>query len=91
MKKSSIELFLHNGPYLILLHSSNLIKTGDKYSHALSKILDSNYSYTIQVLKKFEKIGLLFFEKKGRTKIIKLTPKGETLLKQLKRVNDILL
>lgn len=52
---------------------------GPKYATQVSKGVDCTYSHTIKVLEKFRELGLVVFKKKGRVKIIELTPDGEEI------------
>ena len=52
---------------------------GPKYATQVSKGVDCTYSHTIKVLEKFKELGLVIFKKKGRIKMIQLTPDGEDI------------
>ncbi len=52
---------------------------GPKYATQVSKGVDCTYSHTIKVLEKFRGLGLVVFKKKGRIKMIQLTPNGEDI------------
>lgn len=52
---------------------------GPKYATQVSKGVDCTYSHTIKVLEKFRELGLVIFKKKGRIKMIQLTPNGEEI------------
>ncbi len=52
---------------------------GPKYATQVSKGVDCTYSHTIKVLEKFKDLGLVIFKKKGRIKMIQLTPNGEEI------------
>lgn len=70
------EMFLHHKPVRMLVS----LKSDDiKYATQVSKHVDCTYSHTVKVLDSFRKFGLVQFEKKGRIKMIKLTPEGEEL------------
>ncbi|MFB6089254.1 MAG: winged helix DNA-binding protein [Candidatus Aenigmatarchaeota archaeon] len=71
------DLFLRDKPAEMLV----FLKRGDKpnYATEVSKGVDCTYSHTIKVLNKFEELGLVEFEKKGRIKLIKLTADGEDI------------
>lgn len=67
-------LFLHAKPVkmLVALRSDSV-----RYATQVSKTVDCTYSHTVKVLDVFRKLGLVTFDKKGRVKIVKLTPDGE--------------
>ncbi len=70
------DTFLHHKPVRMLVS----LKSDDiKYATQVSKHVDCTYSHTVKVLEIFRKLGLVLFEKKGRIKIVKLTPEGEEL------------
>jgi len=68
-------LFLRDKPVemLVLLKRGN----GPKYATQISKGVDCTYSHTIKVLEKFKNLGLVEFKKRGRIKLVSLTPNGE--------------
>lgn len=74
-EKSSLRLFLHVKPVTLMTS----LRSGPKYATMLSKEIDCTYSHTVKLLDQFKKLGLVDFEKKGRIKIVKLTPIGEDL------------
>jgi len=79
-----VNLFLRNKPAFILIkiHSCQ-----DRcYASTISKEVDCTYSHTVRIIQIFEKQGLLFFEKKGRIKTIKLSKKGKKIAETLKKL-----
>lgn len=70
-----VVLFMHTKPVRLIVE----LKTGPQYATILSKKIDCTYSHTVKLLDHFNKFGLVDFEKKGRIKIVKLTPAGEAL------------
>ena len=52
---------------------------GPKYATQVSKGVDCTYSHTIKVLEKFRELGIVAFKKRGRIKMIQLTPNGEDI------------
>ena len=71
----SFVLFVHTKPVDLLVS----LKKGPQYATILSKDIDCTYSHTVKLLDQFKKFGLVDFEKKGRIKIVKLTPAGEAI------------
>jgi hypothetical protein len=57
------------------------LKTGPKYATIIAKETDCTYSHTVKLLDLFRDLALVDFEKKGRIKIVKLTPLGEDIAK----------
>ena len=87
------DLFLRDKPVemLVLLKKGS----GPKYATQISKGVDCTYSHTIKVLDKFRDLGLVEFKKRGRIKLISLTPNGEEiahqfegLIKKFERENE---
>lgn len=68
-------LYLHVKPVKLIVS----LKAGPKYATVLSKEIDCTYSHTVKLLDEFKRFALVDFEKKGRIKIVKLTPTGEAL------------
>lgn len=66
-------LFLHSKPVKMLV---SLKSDSVRYATQVAKTVDCTYSHTVKVLDNFRKLGLVKFDKKGRIKIIKLTPEG---------------
>jgi DNA-binding MarR family transcriptional regulator len=72
---SPIVLFMHTKPVKLMIS----LKKGPQYATILSKDIDCTYSHTVKLLDQFKKYGFVDFEKKGRIKIVKLTPTGEAI------------
>jgi predicted transcriptional regulator len=68
-------IFFRPKPIEILLS----LREGPKYAATIAKEIDCTYSHTIKLLDTFHKLGLTNFEKKGRIKIVRLTPVGQTI------------
>lgn len=77
IKKSVAEdTFLRDKPVALLLC---LLKGKDNYPSQLAKDARCTYSHTVHLLQKFEKEGLVSFEKQGRLKLVGLSKKGEKI------------
>ena len=74
-KGPCIDLFLRSKPAQILVS----LKDKPKYATILSKETDCTYSHTVKILTVFKKFGLVNFDKKGRIKIVSLTPEGRDI------------
>ena len=66
-------LFLHSKPVKMLV---SLKSDSVRYATQVAKTVDCTYSHTVKVLENFKNLGLVKFDKKGRIKMIKLTPEG---------------
>ncbi|MBN1159972.1 MAG: hypothetical protein JXA43_01900 [Candidatus Diapherotrites archaeon] len=76
--------------YSVLLHAKPAktllcLRDGGKtwYASMLTKEVDCTYPHMIKILNDFQDIGIVITEKRGRTKIIKLTDAGEDLARDL--------
>jgi len=88
MRQEKFELFFKRKPALILV--TLLVDDRTKYGSVLAKKTDCTYSHAVKILKTLEKLKLIEFEKKGRTKLIKLTPKGKQVAESIKKIKDLL-
>lgn len=81
IRSSSKSLFLMDKPASALV----FIKADDspKYATQIAKGINCTFSHTIKILNEFKDLGLVNFEKKGRIKLIKLTPDGEDIAHDL--------
>lgn len=60
--------------------------TQEWYPSKLAKMANTSYVYTTNLLSKFEDAGVVLFERKGRTKAVKLTEKGVSLSSALEEL-----
>lgn len=67
------KILLHIKPASLLI---TLKSDGAWYISNLAKETSVTYVYATKVLSKFEREGLVKFDNKGRTKLVKLTEKG---------------
>lgn len=86
MSEEDVQIFLREKPSKILVSLSNPSK--ENYASALSTNVGCTYSHTVRLLQKFEDLGLIETEKKGRKKIMTLTDKGEKVASNLSEVLD---
>lgn len=71
------DFFLKEKPVMALV---TIRRSRDEiYCSMISKKVDTTYAHTVKVISRMEDEGLVESEKKGRKKILKLTPKGEKL------------
>ncbi|MBI4014750.1 MAG: winged helix-turn-helix transcriptional regulator [Candidatus Aenigmarchaeota archaeon] len=83
MTKELEYLFLRKKPVKLLIS----VKMGDaKYVSVLAKETDCTYSHTVKLLEMFKEMGLVDFDKSGRTKYVKLTKDGEELAERFEEV-----
>ena len=86
MKAQKLEdMFLHGKPVNIIVS----MKNGKKYASILSKEVDCTYSHTVRILQQMNKMGLVTFDKKGRIKMVALTPLGQEISNSLDSLKKI--
>lgn len=66
------------------------LSEGDKYVSEISSDIGATYAHTFNLIKFMEKQGIVAANKKGRTKYVKLTPKGIELASVLAQFLDLL-
>lgn len=74
---------------LMTIYFENL-KNNDVYIQSIANKVNSPHSYIWLLIKKFEKANLVECCVTGRTKVIKLTEKGEKIASCIKEIYDIL-
>lgn len=74
-KEDLERMFLHEKPARLLIKIKE--GNGHKYASILSKEVDCTYSHCIRILQNMKTLGLVTFEKGGRTKKITMTKFGE--------------
>ncbi len=73
-EKRLLHFFLRRKPVMMLVKLRNDDKP--RYASLLAKEVDCTYSHTVRILQILEKNKLIEFDKKGRLKLIRLTPVG---------------
>ncbi|MBT3642810.1 winged helix DNA-binding protein [archaeon] len=83
----SFDLFFRRKPAMMLIALRKVSRA--KYGSQLAKDVDCTYSHAVKILQTLEEMGLVSFEKKGRIKIIKLTPKGTKVSEHIEGIRNI--
>ncbi len=83
----SFDLFFRRKPAMMLIALRKVSRA--KYGSQLAKDVDCTYSHAVKILQTLEEMGLVSFEKKGRIKIIKLTPKGTKVAEHIEGIRNI--
>ncbi len=73
------KLLFHEKPFLLL--KTLYYDHGNSYAASISKKVDCSYSYTVKLLNKMNKFGLVKIENTKHKKIVKLTDKGKQIFK----------
>lgn len=76
MKKPLSSLFLKEKPVMTLVFIGD--QDGETYCSEVSAEIDSTYAHTVRIISRLKELGLLETEKKGRKKMLKLTPEGKS-------------
>jgi DNA-binding MarR family transcriptional regulator len=84
--KLGAKIFLREKPIELLLCLTKGVR--EKYPSMLAKESKCTYSHTVHLLQKMEKIELVKFEKKGRLKLVALTPKGQSVADLFESLNS---
>lgn len=69
------EFFLKEKPVMALVTIRR--SREEIYCSMISKKIDTTYAHTVKVISRMEEDGLVRSKKKGRKKILELTPTGE--------------
>ena len=86
--KDIFEVFFRRKPAMILVALKNTPKS--KYGSVLAKEVDCTYSHAVKILQEMEKNKLVFFEKQGRIKTIKLTDNGQKIAEHIEKIKGLL-
>ncbi|MFA6088825.1 MAG: hypothetical protein WC755_03095 [Candidatus Woesearchaeota archaeon] len=90
MKQNPLmEVIFREKPALMLTTIKNAKK--NIYASTLAKEVDCTYSHIVKVLTKFEKGGLVMFQRQGRLKYLSLTKKGYEVAENIEKINNLLL
>ncbi|MEM5828048.1 MAG: winged helix-turn-helix domain-containing protein [Candidatus Aenigmatarchaeota archaeon] len=80
-KKSIINFLFKEKPFKLLLVLSDL---KEKNITQIYRKTQTTYSHTLNMLKMLYEMDIIEFEKTGRSKVIRLTKKGEKLIEFIK-------
>ena len=61
-----------------------------RYGSILAKEVDCTYSHAVKILQSLERLGLVFFEKKGRIKLIKLSKRGQEIAENIENIQKVI-
>lgn len=71
------DFFLKEKPVMALVTIRR--ERDEVYCSIISKKIDTTYAHTVKIVSRMEEEGLIVSEKKGRKKILELTPKGKNI------------
>jgi len=87
-QKDTFDIFFRRKPALMLVALKRMTRA--RYGSILAKEVDCTYSHAVKILQTLERLGLVLFEKKGRTKLIKLTKKGQEISENIENIRRLL-
>ncbi|MBM3230660.1 winged helix DNA-binding protein [Candidatus Pacearchaeota archaeon] len=86
--KDNFDIFFRRKPALMLVALKKISRA--RYGSLLAKEVDCTYSHAVKILQSLEELGLVVFEKKGRTKLIKLTKRGMEVANNIENIKQSL-
>jgi len=86
--EDNFDVFFRRKPALMLvcLNKSNRMR----YGSLLAKEVNCTYSHAVKILQTLQELSLVNFEKKGRTKLIKLTAKGKEVASAIEEIQKLI-
>ena len=85
--KDNFDIFFRRKPALMLVSLKK--NTRMRYGSVLAKEIDCTYSHAVKILQILEDLKLVEFDKKGRIKLIKLTPKGQVVADAIENIQEL--
>jgi len=82
--KDNFDIFFRRKPALMLVSLKK--NTRVRYGSILAKEVDCTYSHAVKILQTLEELKLVEFDKKGRIKLIKLTPRGKEVADAIENI-----
>lgn len=88
MKDDNLDVFFRRKPALMLVSLKK--NTRMRYGSVLAKEVDCTYSHAVKILQTLEELKLVQFDKKGRIKLIALTPKGREVADAIEVIQGLI-
>jgi len=86
--KDNFDVFFRRKPALMLVSLKR--NTRIRYGSVLAKEVDCTYSHAVKILQTLEILKLVFFEKRGRIKVIQLTKKGKLVADAIENIQQLI-
>jgi len=86
--KDNLDVFFRRKPALMLVSLKK--NTRMRYGSILAKEVDCTYSHAVKILQTLEALELVVFDKKGRIKLISLTPKGLNVANAIESIQELI-
>ena len=85
--KDNLDIFFRRKPAMMLVSLKK--NTRMRYGSILAKEVDCTYSHAVKILQTLEELKLVEFDKKGRIKLIALTPKGREVADAIEAIQGL--
>ena len=86
--KDNLDIFFRRKPALMLVSLKK--NTRMRYGSVLAKEVDCTYSHAVKILQTLEELKLVEFDRKGRIKLIQLTPKGREVAAAIESIQGLI-
>lgn len=86
--KDNLDIFFRRKPALMLVSLKKNARM--RYGSVLAKEVDCTYSHAVKILQTLEELNLVQFDKKGRIKLIQLTPKGREVAEAIESIQGLI-
>ncbi len=86
--KDNLDIFFRRKPALMLVSLKK--NTRMRYGSVLAKEVNCTYSHAVKILQTLEELELVKFDKKGRIKLIALTPKGREIADAIEVIQGLI-
>ena len=86
--KDNFDVFFRRKPAMMLVSLKK--NTRLRYGSVLAKEVDCTYSHAVKILQTLQELSLVEFDRKGRIKLIKLTPKGKEVAEAIESIQGII-
>lgn len=86
--KDNLDVFFRRKPAMMLVSLKK--STRMRYGSVLAKEIDCTYSHAVKILQTLEDLELVKFDKKGRIKLIQLTPRGKEVADAIESIQGLI-
>lgn len=86
--EDNLDIFFRRKPAMMLVSLKK--NTRMRYGSVLAKEVDCTYSHAVKILQTLEELKLVEFDKKGRIKLIQLTPKGREVADAIESIQGLI-
>lgn len=86
--KDNLDIFFRRKPAMMLVSLKKNARM--RYGSVLAKEVDCTYSHAVKILQTLEQLKLVEFDRKGRIKLITLTPKGREVADAIESIQGLI-